>query len=136
MIELLLSLILGFIASYLFLNIYLKKVSQEKYRFIRFKAKNSILEDEALFFEKNKRIAYLKDTINEVSQKTSTIRRKNISDKHLYKDEIIENYKIKQHLKNKENTEDSEKADDDTSSDSISKEDKIVLGSDFPSHIM
>ena len=136
MIDLLLALLLGFIASYLFLNLYLKKTSQEKYRFIRFKAKNSILEDETLFFEKTERIAYLKDTINEVSQKTSAIRGKNISDKHLYKDEIIENYEMKQRLKNKENAEDSEKADDDTSSDGMNKEDKIILGSDFPSHIM
>ena len=136
MIDLLLSSLFGSITSYIFLSIYLKKITQEKYRFIRFKAKNSILEDEALFFEKTERIAYLKDTINEVSQKTSAIRGKNISDKHLYKDEIIENYEMKQRLKNKENAEDSEKADDDTSSDSISKEDKIILGSDFPSHIM
>lgn len=131
----LLSLLLGFIASYLFLSRFFKKALHKKYKVIHFKTTNYILENEILFLKKTERISYLKNIINEVSQKISVIRGKNISDKHLYKDKIIENYEFKKSLQNKESADDSEKTGDGTSNNDISKEDKIVLDSDFFSYI-
>jgi hypothetical protein len=131
MIDLLL-LFLGFIASYLFLHLYLKKTTQEKYRFVRFKAKNSILEDEALFFEKTERIAYLKDISNELSEKISAISGKNISDKHLYKDEIIDDYEYALRMAKKKDNEDDETSNDSTDNGDASKN---TISSGFPTHL-
>lgn len=128
MIDLVVSLFLGFITAYLFLRLYLKKVTQEKFRFISFKAKNSILEDEALFFEKTERIAYLKDISNELSEKISAICGKNISDKHLYKDEIIDDYEYALRMANRKNSED----DDSTDSGDVSKK---PISSGYPAYL-
>ena len=132
MIDLLLSLLLGFIASYLFLSLYLKKTSQEKYRFICFKAQNSILEDETLFFEKTERIAYLKDIMNELSEKISAICGKNISDKHLYKDEIIDDYEYALRMANRKSSEDDETSNDSTDSGDVSKK---PISSGYPAYL-
>ena len=131
MIDLLL-LFLGFIASYLFLSLYLKKASQEKYRFIRFKAKNSILEDEALFFEKNERIFYLKNELSDISQKTSAISGKNISDKHLYKDEIIDDYEYALRMAKKKDNEDDETSNDSTDNGDASNK---PISSGYPAYL-
>jgi hypothetical protein len=96
------------------------------------KAQNSILEDETLFFEKTERIAYLKDITNELFEKISAICGKNISDKHLYKDEIIDDYEYALRMANKKSSEDDETSNDSTDSGDVSKK---PISSGYPAYL-
>ena len=137
MIEQILLLFIGFIASYaLFMHTFKTRL-QEKYRLIRFKAKNSILANEALFADKNREIALLNEQISEISRKKYAMQKKSVSEKHFYQADILEEYEMQKRLKNAPPAEDDKSGGNGTSSDAQTKkkEDENILA-DFPVHLL
>ena len=137
MIEQILVLFIGFIASYTLFTHTFKTRLQEQYRLIRFKAKNEILANEALFVDKNREIELLNEQISAVSAKKYAMAKKNVSDKHLYQADIIEEYEMQKRLKNAPPAEDDKSGGSGTSSDAQTKkkEDENILA-DFPAHLL
>ena len=137
MIEQILLFFIGFSASYALLKHTFKKKLEEKYSLIRFKTKNEILANEALFADKKRELELLNEQIREVSAKKYATEKKNVADQHLYKSEIIEEYEFQKRLNSKPASTEDGNGGNDTSTDTQAKkkDDENILA-DFPSHLL
>ena len=76
MIEQLLLIFIGLSVSYALFTYIFKTRLQEKYCLIRFKTKNEILANDALFADKNREIEFINEQIRQISEKKYAMAKK------------------------------------------------------------